>query len=107
MAVGELSTLGHLHVTHIMSTKYSKWFEETAVDPTRRRAAISDYSKRRTILICCALVVTVCALVTFFPTPQSPKGTAALTFAAAMMWISCARVGSDLRTLKLLDRFLP
>jgi hypothetical protein len=90
-----------------MSTKYTKWFEETAADPTRRRAAISDYSKRRTILICCALVITGCAAATYFPTPHSLKGTAALTFAAAMSWISCARVGSNLRTLKLLDRFLP
>jgi hypothetical protein len=88
-----------------MFTKYTKWFEETAADPVRRRAAIADYSKRRTILICCALVATVCAFATFFPTPQSPKGTAALTFAAAMMWISCGSVGSNLRTLKMMDKF--
>jgi hypothetical protein len=91
-----------------MSTKYTKWFEETAADPTRRRAAISDYSKRRTILICCALVITGCAVATYFPAlHSSPKGSAALTFAAALSWISCARVGSDLRTFRLLDRFLP
>jgi hypothetical protein len=90
----------------IMVTKYTKWFEETAADPVRRRAAIGDYSRRRTILICCAFVATGCALATFYPTPQSPKGTAALTFAAAMMWILCSRVGSDLRTLKKLDRIL-
>jgi hypothetical protein len=105
--VAQLFSLGHFRITQIMSTKYTKWFEETAADPTRRRAAISTYSKRHILLICCALVMTGCALVTLFPTPQNPKATAALIFAAAMMWSSCARVGSDLRTLKLLDRFLP
>jgi len=90
-----------------MSTKYTKWFEETAADPTRRRAAIADYSKRRTILICCAAVVTVSAVASYFPDlHSSPKGSAALTFGAALSWITCVLVGSDLRTLKMVDRIL-
>jgi len=90
-----------------MNTKHTKWFEETAADPARRRAAISAYSRRRTLLICCALVITGCAVAIFFLTPQNRIGTEAFTIAASFSWISCASAGSDLRTLKLLDRFLP
>jgi len=63
-----------------LKSKYSKFFEETSVDAVCRRAAIAQFSKQRTILVCCALVSTAAALVTFL-TPGGPFRV----FSAAMM----------------------
>jgi hypothetical protein len=87
-----------------MNTKYNKWFEETAADPTRRRAAISDYSKRRAILFCCALVVTGCAVAMFFTATRYPSSPVIESFAAFMSWIVVIRVSSSLRVLTLIDK---
>jgi hypothetical protein len=89
-----------------MNTKYNKWFEETAADPVRRRAAIADLSQQRVILFCCALVITACAVATFFTAlHSSQKGSAALSFAAAMSWIGVVRVDSKRQVLALLEKF--
>jgi hypothetical protein len=94
-------------LTHhiIMDTKYNKWFEETAADPVRRRAAIADFSKQRTILFCCALVMTACAAAICFTSTHSPSAPALLSFAAAMSWIGVFRVNSKRQILTLLEKF--
>ena len=88
-----------------MNTKYNSWFEETAADPTRRRAAIADYSKQRTILICCALVATAAAVAMYFTAARSPNSPALLTFSAAMIWIGVVRIDSRRQALTLIDKF--
>jgi hypothetical protein len=88
-----------------MNTKYNKWFEETAADPIRRRAAITELSKRRIILFCCALVMTACAVAMFFTSTRSPNSPALLSFAAALSWIGVVRVDSKRQVLTLLEKF--
>jgi hypothetical protein len=94
-------------LTHhtIMNTKYKKWFEETAADPIRRRAAITDLSKQRIILFCCALVMTGCAVAMCFTTTRSPSSPALLSFAAAMSWVGVVRLDSKRQVLTLLEKF--
>jgi hypothetical protein len=87
-----------------MFTKYNKWFEETAADPARRRAAIADFSKRRTILFCCALMSTICTLAMFFTSTNSLI-QALMCLSAFLSWFVVLSLGSDLRALKLVDRF--
>jgi hypothetical protein len=87
-----------------MNTKYNKWFEETAADPIRRRAAITDLSKQRIILFCCALVMTASAVTIFCSAPHNPKGEAAIAFAAALSWIGVVRVDSRRQVLTLLEK---
>ena len=104
--MAQLWSLGCLHVSQIMNTKYNKWFEETAADPIRRRAAITDLSKQRTILFCCALVMTGCAFTMFFTSTRSPNSPALLSFAAALLsWIGFIRVDSRRQVLTLLEKF--
>jgi len=86
-----------------MSTKYSKWFEETAADPVRRRAAIADLTQQRTIFGCIALFMTATVIASFFT--SSPKSYAALTFSAAMIWILTVRIDSRRQVLTLLEKF--
>jgi hypothetical protein len=93
-----------------MFTKFDKWFAETAADPARRRAAIADYSKRRTLLFWCAVASSVCALaffaVSIFATSKSgDAGGASLGFSAAVMWMIGMKTDSDLRMLKMFDQF--
>jgi len=89
----------------IMNTKYNNWFKETAADPVRRRAAIGDYSRQRTVMICCALVASAAAVAMFFTATHSPKSPALLTFSAAMLWINVVRVDSRCQILTLLEKF--
>jgi hypothetical protein len=88
-----------------MNTKYNKWFEETAADPVRRRAAIADYSQQRTVLICCALVATAATVAMFFTATHSPNAPALLTFSAAMLWIVVIRIDSRRQVLTLVEKF--
>jgi Flp pilus assembly protein TadB len=88
-----------------MNTKYKKWFEETAADPDRRRAAITDFTKRRAMLFCCALGVTVCAIAMFFAATRSPSSPAVLTVSAALLWIIVVRVDSQRQVLTLIDKY--
>ena len=85
--------------------QYRKWFEETAADPARRRVAIVDFTRRRAILFCCALVITGCALAMSVTTTHNPSSPVVESFAAFLSWIVVIRVSSDLRVLKLLERF--
>jgi hypothetical protein len=80
-----------------MNTKYNKWFDETA--------AITDYSKQRAIMICCALVASAAAIAMFFTSTQSPKSQPLLTFSAAMLWINVVWVDSRRQVLTLLEKF--
>ena len=87
-----------------MVTKYNKWFEMTAADPVLRREAIADYSKRRTILFCCALVSSACALMMWFTPTHNPNSPVLLGLSAALLWIVYSRIASHLWTLKMLDK---
>jgi hypothetical protein len=87
-----------------MNTKYSKWFEETAADPVRRRAAIVDFSKQRNVLICCALVATTATVAMFFTTPRSPSSPALLTISSALMWFGVVRIDARRQVLTLLEK---
>jgi hypothetical protein len=88
-----------------MFTKYNKWFEQTAADPARRRAAIADFTRRRAILFCSALVITGGALAMFIMETRRPSAAVLESFAAFSSWMAVMSVSSDLRVLKLLDRF--
>ena len=88
-----------------MFTKFNKWFDETAADPVRRHAAIAYFSKQRSILIGCALVVTACAATMFFTTTRSPSSPPLLVVSAALMWIIVMRVSCWRRVLTLIDKF--
>jgi hypothetical protein len=51
-------------ITHLfMFTKYEDSFDEIAADPARRRIAIADISRRRTIVGWCAVVMSICAII--------------------------------------------
>ena len=88
-----------------MKTQFSKWFEQAAEDPARRRAAIASFTKQRNILLCCALVPTVCALMISFTPTRSPNTPALMGFGALLTWIIVFRVDSHRRVLTLLDGF--
>ena len=88
-----------------MNTKYNQWFEQAAADPSRRRVAIADYTKRRAILFCCASLITGCALAMFFTATRSSFSPVVESFAAFMSWFVVLRVSSTLRVLKLLEHF--
>jgi hypothetical protein len=92
-------------VPNSVKTEHTKWFEQTAFDPDRRRAAIADLTKRRNIVFCCALVVTGCAFAMFLSHNANPKSPIVESFAAFMLWIPVIRWNSDLRVLKLLEQF--
>ena len=88
-----------------MNTKFNRWFEQTAADPVLRRAAIADFTKRRAIIFCCALVITAGVLAMCFTTTHNPSSPILESFAAFMSWIVVIRIGSHLRVLKLLEQF--
>jgi hypothetical protein len=88
-----------------MNTKSNKWFEQAAADPAHRRAAIADFTKQRAILFCCAVAITVCALIICLIPTQSPSSPTLLSFCAVMSWLIFFRVDSNRRVLTLLDRF--
>ena len=88
-----------------MNTKYNKWFEETAAEPALRRAAIAALTKRRAIAFCCALVITGCAVAMFFGQTHNPNSPVVESLAAFLSWTVVIMVSSDLRALKLIERF--
>jgi hypothetical protein len=88
-----------------MNTKYKKWFEQAAFDPAHRRAAIAGFTRQRTILFCCAVVMTACALFICLTPTRSPSSPIFLDFSAVMMWFIFFRVDSQRRVLTLLDQF--
>jgi hypothetical protein len=103
-AVAQLLDVRPILYQTFMNTKYKRWFEQTAADPARRRVAIADFTKRRAIFFCCALIVTGCAVVMAFTATHHPSAPMVESFAAFMSWIVVIRVNSDLRVLKLLDQ---
>jgi hypothetical protein len=84
-----------------MFKKYDEQFERTAADPIRRRAAIGDLSRRRTILFWCALVISACAIVGSF---SGRSAMAGLCFAAAVQWSILFKFESELRLLRVIER---
>ena len=85
-----------------MFSKADKRFEETAADPARRRAAITDLSKRRSIIGICAMVLSVCGMLELYSSSKS--AAAGVFFAAAINWGICFKMESDLRLLRAIDR---
>jgi hypothetical protein len=88
-----------------MKTTYTKWFEETAADPVRRRAAIADLSKQRIILICCALASTAATIAMFFTATRSPNSPAVLTVSSALIWFGVVHIDARRQVLTLLEKF--
>jgi len=84
-----------------MFTKHDEKFAETAADPVRRLAAITDLASRRTILFWCACVASFAAIASSFG--SKPAG-GALAFCAAIQWMLVFKFESDLRLLRVIDR---
>ncbi len=91
--------VGPLRDHIFMNAEYNQWFEEVSRDSVLRRAAIAQFTRQRTILVCCASVSTVAALVSFL-TPVGPL----LVFVAASMWFGVGRIKSRRQVLLLLDK---
>jgi len=87
-----------------MFTKSDQQFTDTAVDPFRRRLAITDLRRRRDILFWCACVLSICTLAVTFGSKPAGVGSA---FAAAVQWILVFKFDSDLRLLSVIDRLAP
>ena len=77
-----------------------------AADPGRRRAAIADLSKRRTILFWCATLITVCAVLSACASGMAgkPAVSSALLLCAALEWIVVFKFDSDLRLLQVIEK---
>ena len=88
-----------------MNTAYKKWFEQAALDPAHRRAAIAVFTKQRAIFFCCAVVITVCDLIICLIPTRNPSTPALLAFSAVMAWFIVFRVDSRRCVLTLLDQF--
>jgi hypothetical protein len=88
----------------IMFTKQDKEFDEMVTDPARRRAGIVGFTLRRNTICWCAVGMTLLALV-FFVSNRVPRGAAAIGFAAAVQWMLLFKFESDLRLLRVVERF--
>ena len=84
-----------------MFTKHDEEFAEIAADPARRRAAIADFSKRRTLIFWCASFVSLLAFVSILVSKSAGVG---LVFFAATQWVLVFKVDSDLTLLRVIDR---
>jgi hypothetical protein len=89
-----------------MFTKQDEQFDQMAADPVRRREGIAGLSWRRNMMFWCALVMTLCALATFFMSVRTSRGGAAIGFAAAVQWMLLFKFESDLRLVRVIDRLL-
>jgi hypothetical protein len=87
-----------------MFTNYNQRFEQIATESALRRVAITDFTKRRAILFCCAVVITGCATFMFFIKPRSQYSLMMESLSAFLSWMVVVRISSDLRVLKLLER---
>jgi hypothetical protein len=87
-----------------MFTKQDEEFDQTAADPTRRREAIVDFSRRRNIMFWAAIGMTLCALAIFFISLRHDRGSAAVGFAAAVQWMLLFKFESELRLLRAIER---
>ena len=84
-----------------MYKKQDDEFDEMAADPARRRAGIADYSKRRTLMYWCAMVVMVCAIVAML---LGEKWATMGVFCAAFSWSAFTKMDCDLRLLRVTER---
>jgi len=84
-----------------MFSKNDQQFVDMAVDGTRRRAAIADLSRRRTLMFWCACVGAVLSPVAIFC--GGPTG-AVLGIGALTQWMIVFRFESDLRLLSVIER---
>ena len=84
-----------------MFTKQDEKFAETAADPVRRVAAITDLTSRRTILFWCALLITLVMGASSFGGKPASVG---LGLCAAIQWAIVFKFESDLRLLRVIDR---
>jgi hypothetical protein len=87
-----------------MFTKQDEQLDQMAADPVRRREGIVGLSWRRNVMFWCAVVMTLCALATFFMSLRSARGGAAIGFAAAVQWMLLFKFESDLRLLRVVER---
>ncbi len=87
-----------------MFARQDEQFDRMAADPARRRAGIADLSLRRSVLFCCAVVMTLCALMVFFGSNRTSGGGAAIGFGSATMWMLVFKFESDLRLLRVVER---
>jgi len=78
-------------------------FIQAAVDDSRRPELIKSTIRKQTIMLCCAVVISACALFMIFNAHNS--GSAEIEFAvAAMTWMQVLKCESDLRLLMLVDK---
>jgi hypothetical protein len=82
-----------------MFTKSDIDFEEIALDPARRRAAIANLSKRRTWL----LWLSVISLVLSFGFNLDGRGSSQMIVTMVMM-IGLIQFHSEIRLLRVIDR---
>jgi threonine/homoserine/homoserine lactone efflux protein len=82
-----------------MFTKFDKRFEQTAAEPARRRAAIADLSKLRTIFFWLAIAMSVIAIASTWNGQAS-----GLILVAAIIWSIFFKFESDLRLLRVIER---
>ncbi len=85
-----------------MFTKSDVEFDVIASDPSRRRLEISLLTKRRGTLYWAAMLATLAAVGSMF---VGRGGYHVVTFNAAMLWIFVLKINSDLRLLRVIDRF--
>jgi len=88
-----------------MNTKFNKWFEQAASDPSHRRIAIAELTKQRTILFCCSIAITVCDLTICFIPPHNPNTLLLLAVGMTLSWFAFFRADSNYRVLKLIEQF--
>ena len=87
-----------------MFKKQDDNFDEMAADPVRRRATIANLSRSRTLIGCCALVISVCAIVGVSVGGKGAALGVLGVFAAAVNWSVCFKLESDLRLLRAIER---
>jgi hypothetical protein len=78
-------------------------FAQLAADPERRRSAIRDLSRRRTVIFWCAIVASLGFLPIPFLSGSHVMG-AGSAFAAALMWAVLLKHDSDVMLLYVIDR---
>ena len=83
-----------------MFTKSDIRFEEIAADPVRRRAKIVELSRSRILFFWCFIVSAIGALLCSW----SGKASGSI-LAAALLFGVVVRLESDLRLLRVIERF--